>query len=111
MGALIGLLAIAAVGVCGVVLVGELLRQLPRVRRWQTSYRLAVAHALVVLGFMAAAPLYIQATWDSPYGDVYAPYLLVPGIHITYQRTCCSAGRCFAGSSVTWSRFRRRSCA
>lgn len=91
------LLAIAAIGACGVVLVGELLGQLPRVRRWQTSYRLAAANALVVLGFMAVAPLYIQANWGSPYGDVYGPYLLVPGIHITWP-----ANMVFGGSVFHW---------
>jgi hypothetical protein len=84
MGALICLLGIAAVGASGVVLLGQLLRQSPWVRRWPTGSRLAAAHALVVLGLMALAPLYIRAVWGYPYGDVFVPYLLAPGIHITY---------------------------
>jgi hypothetical protein len=33
---------------------------------------------------MLGAPLYSAANDGSPYGDVYVPYLLVPGIHIYY---------------------------
>jgi hypothetical protein len=95
LGALIGRLAMAAVGAFGVILLGALLRYLPRARRWQTSYRLAAAHALVVLVFMGMAPLYIQAIWGSPYGDVYPPYLLVPGIHITYPADLVFSGPVF----------------
>jgi hypothetical protein len=76
------LVAIAGVGACGVVLTGALLMLSPRIRRWQTGYRLAAAHTLIVFGFMAIAPLIIRAMWGSPYGHLYPPYFFVPGEHI-----------------------------
>jgi hypothetical protein len=97
MGALIFLMAVAAVGACGVVLLGELLRLSSRARRWKTGFRLAAANGLVVLAFMAISPLYIHAAWDSPYGDAYVPYLLVPGIHVTYPADQLFAGPVFRG--------------
>jgi hypothetical protein len=96
-GPLICRLAVAAVGACGVVLLGELLRQLSWVCHWRTGYTLAAAHALAILGLMVVAPLYIRLTWGSPYGDVYVPYLLVPGIHVTYPADQLFGGLVFRG--------------
>jgi hypothetical protein len=47
--------------------------------------------------FMGVAPMYIQGIWGSPYGDVYPPYLLVPGIHITYP-----VDQVFGGPVFRW---------
>jgi hypothetical protein len=44
---------------------------------------------------MALAPLYIRAIWESAYGDFYLPYLLAPGIHITYPVERFFGGRVF----------------
>jgi hypothetical protein len=80
----LSLLTVACVGGLGVVLLAGLLRASPRVRCWPVGCQLAAAHSLVVLGILIFAPLYVVATWDSPYGDVYVPYLLAPGFHIIY---------------------------
>lgn len=63
------------------VVVG-LLVVLPRVTRRGTGFVLATAHTIVMVVELAAAPLVIAGTRDSPYGDVYPLYLLVPGLHI-----------------------------
>jgi hypothetical protein len=78
------LLGITAAGAGIVVLVARVLRLAPGVRSWRTGAVLAAAHTAVLLALMLAAPLYIAAFDDSPYGDVYGPYLLAPGIHIYY---------------------------
>lgn len=54
----------------------------PRTARWGHGTRLAVTHTGLMLVAMGVAPLWIRAVWDSPYGDVYLPYLGVPGLHI-----------------------------
>jgi hypothetical protein len=96
-GAWLGLLTVAGTGAAGVIVLTAVLRMSPWIHCWPTGWSLAAAHSLVVLGFLALAPLYIQATWGSPYGDVYAPYLLVPGIHILYP-----ADRVFGGPVFHW---------
>jgi hypothetical protein len=75
---------VAGLGAAGVVGLSLLLRQLSRVGRLRTGAVLAGSHTLVVCGFLCLAPLYIAAEQEavSPYGDVYVPYLLVPGVHI-----------------------------
>jgi hypothetical protein len=91
------LLAVAVFGAGSIVLLGAALRQLPRIGHWRTAPRLAAAHTVAVLGLMALAPVYIRLTWGSPYGDVYVPYLLAPGIHISYP-----ADRLFDGPVFQW---------
>ena len=91
------LCSLAIIGVPAVVLTGALLTLSPRVRRWQTGYRLAAAHTLVVLGLMMLAPLEIRANWGSPYGDLYFPYFFVPGIHIDHF-----ARQLFKGPVFLW---------
>lgn len=93
------MLALAVAGACGVVLAGELLAPSPRVHRWRTGYRLATAHTLVVLGFMALSPLVIWMVWGSPYGDLYVPYFFVPGTHIDHL-----ANQVFKGPVSLWLR-------
>src|SRR5688572_22528552 len=91
------LVALAGAGACGVVVTGAVLTLSPRVQRWRTGYRLAAAHTLVVLCFMAVAPLIIRAMWGSPYGDLYPPYFLVPGEHIYGP-----VSQLFKGSVFLW---------
>jgi hypothetical protein len=78
------LLLIAAVGVAQVVGLARLLRLSPRLARQPTGLLLAVSHSLIMCGWLALSPFYIAAEWasESPYGDVFVPYLLVPGTHI-----------------------------
>ncbi|HSQ57036.1 MAG TPA: hypothetical protein VLM40_14960 [Gemmata sp.] len=78
------LFSFGVIGAPLVILIGALLLLVARVRRWGTGCRLAVAHTLVVLGFMTIAPLEIRANWGSPYGDLYFPYFFVPGVHIYF---------------------------
>ena len=89
------LVAIALFGACGIVLLSTLFDLCSRTARWGTGLRLAAAHSLVIFGFLVVAPIYIYLTWDSPYGDVYGPYLLVPGIHIYYPVNLLFGGPVF----------------
>jgi hypothetical protein len=84
MEAAMGLLLIAGVGVVMIVGLARLLRETRRLSRRSTGILLAVSHTLIVCGWLAVAPLYIAAerAENSPYGDVFVPYLLVPGAHI-----------------------------
>jgi hypothetical protein len=84
MGATAGLVLIAAVGACLVIGLAQALRLSPRLARLPTGPLLAVSHTAIVCGWLALAPFYIAAerAADSPYGDVFVPYLLVPGVHI-----------------------------
>jgi hypothetical protein len=54
----------------------------PRVTKRGTGFVLAAAHTIVMVVELAVAPLVIAGMRDSPYGDLYPPYLLVPGLHI-----------------------------
>lgn len=80
----VGLLLIASVGAMLVVGLAQLLRLSRRLARVSTGLLLAASHTIIVCGWLALAPLYIAAerAADSPYGDVFGPYLLVPGAHI-----------------------------
>lgn len=50
---------------------------------WPYRRLLLCAHSMAMLVMMAIAPLYIIAIANGgPYGDVYVPYLIVPGAHI-----------------------------
>jgi hypothetical protein len=77
-------------GVCGlvtaaaVVFTALVIGAVPRAAGWGTGKRLAVAHTALVLAALAVAPLVIVAMRDSPYGDLYLPYFVVPGLHIDY---------------------------
>ena len=86
MGAAVDLLMVACVGPAGVVVLAQFLRLSPRLARLPTGPLLAISHTLVVCGWLALCPLYIAAerAADSPYGDVFVPYLLVPGAHISH---------------------------
>jgi hypothetical protein len=76
------LLTVAGFGAAGVVLLALGLHLIPRYRNRSSGALLAASHTLIVLLFLLLAPLCIAAEWGSPYGDIYGPYLLVPGIHI-----------------------------
>lgn len=80
------MLLAAGIGAACVVGLAQLLRNLPRLGRLRAGTLLASSHTLIVCVFLAVSPWYITAerAVDSPYGDVYLPYLLVPGVHI-YQ--------------------------
>jgi len=82
--ALAFLLVIAFFGAFLVVGLAQLIRQSPRFARLPTGLLLALSHTLIMCGWLALSPLYIAAerAIDSPYGDVFVPYLLVPGFHI-----------------------------
>jgi hypothetical protein len=84
MGAAVDLLMVACVGPAGVVVLAQFLRLSPRLARLPTGPLLAISHTLIVCGWLVLCPLYIAAerAADSPYGDVFVPYLLVPGAHI-----------------------------
>lgn len=94
---MVPLVMIALAGAGGVVSLAALLSLSSRVARWGSGARLAAAHSLTIIGFLVVAPLYVWATWGSPYGDVYVPYLLVPGIHIYHP-----ANRLFAAEVFHW---------
>jgi hypothetical protein len=82
--ALAFLLVIAVFGAVLVVCLAQLIRQSPRFARLPIGLLLALIHTLIMCGWLALSPLYIAAgrATDSPYGDVFVPYLLVPGFHI-----------------------------
>ena len=69
----------------------------PRLTRRGTGLHLAATHTLLLLAAMAVAPLLIFVMWDSPYGDVYLPYFVVPGLHINIP-----ANRFFGGVAFPW---------
>jgi hypothetical protein len=81
---LIGLLVITVVGAGGVIWVALMLRAVHCFSRLSIGGALALSHSLIIVLFLAAAPLEIARQWGSPYGDVYCPYLLVPGIHMYF---------------------------
>jgi hypothetical protein len=80
------LVMIAGIGAALVIGIALLLRLFPRLARLRPGPLLAVSHSLIICGLLAYSPLYIAAerAAASPYGDVFVPYLLVPGIHIYY---------------------------
>ena len=84
MDAVVALLLIAAVGAAVVVGFAQFLRLFPRLARLRAGPRMALSHTLIMCGWLALSPLYIAAerAAESPYGDVFVPYLLVPGVHI-----------------------------
>jgi len=86
MEAVVGLLLIAGFGAMLVLGLAQLFRLSRRLARLSTSLRLVVSHTLIVCVWLALSPLYIAAerAAESPYGDVFVPYLLVPGVHIYY---------------------------
>jgi hypothetical protein len=79
------LIMIAGVGATLVVGFSQLLRLFPRLAVLPTGLLLAASHTLVICMWLALSPLYIAAVWGSPYGDVFVPYLLVPGVHVYWQ--------------------------
>jgi hypothetical protein len=76
-----GMIATGAVMVLGVA---QLLRLVPRLAGWRTGSLLAVGHGLIIFAWWAIFPLIAWLDEGSPYGEFYAPYLLVPGVHIDW---------------------------
>ncbi len=77
-------LLLCALGAGLVVGLTCFLRLLPGVVCWHTGPLLAISHTLIVCVWLAISPLYIAAErkFGSDYGDVFVPYMLVPGVHI-----------------------------
>jgi hypothetical protein len=46
------------------------------------AWRLVLSHTLLLLIFVLLAPYFLVADWGSPFGDLYLPYLIVPGFHV-----------------------------
>jgi hypothetical protein len=66
-----------------VVVVAQVLREIPRFGKLPNSLLLAASHTLIVLLFLLAAPAYISWVRDNPPGgDLYGLYLIVPGFPI-----------------------------
>lgn len=86
MGAALTLLPMAVVGAVMVISLAQLLRRSPRLARRPTGLLLAVSHTLIMCGWLVYSPFYIAAELavESPYGDMFVPYLMVPGVHIYY---------------------------
>ena len=84
MGAAILLTLIAVPGWVAVVGLARCLKLVPYIRRWPLKYRLFASHTGVIAALMAYSPVYIRSIWGSPYGDVYGPFLLVPGFPVYY---------------------------
>jgi hypothetical protein len=84
MGAAILLTLIAVPGWLAVIGLARCLTIIPGARRWALKYRLLASHTGIVTALMAYSPISIRANWGSPYGDVYGPFLLVPGFPVYY---------------------------
>jgi hypothetical protein len=79
---------LAGIGATLVICFGLLLRRWV-LHRVSLAAALAISHAVIVATFMA---LYrVPFFWPGPDGDVYIPFMLVPGIHIYFP--ACWLGR------------------
>lgn len=86
------LLPITFTGAAVVVGLAQLARHFPFGGRLHTGGRLAASHTLIMSAWLTLSPLYVAAerAMESPYGDVFVPYLLVPGSTSTIRRVCGS---------------------
>lgn len=77
------ILFLSGIGAIAVWIVATLLRFVG-IFVSRSGARFALAHTLIIIIALAISPLVIMAQWGSPYGDIYWPFLFVPGVHIDY---------------------------
>ncbi len=83
----IALLLLSMPGWISVVIGATVAARIPFLRSYALPARLAASHTAIVVFLTACSPVYIAADPASDYGDIYPPFLYVPGFPVLW----CSA--------------------
>jgi hypothetical protein len=76
------LIVLDLLGICVIAASGWVLFHFQAFERRPAALVLPFIHVLILGGFMCCWPVYARGLDLAMFGDVYLPYLIVPGIHI-----------------------------